>query len=209
MSTILLAYFLVPKITKFLQNRPYVVHVCLFIGLFIGLFILKFVLDTWGYRMPHRFVVFSLYVNPAYRLMDFYLGYLAFVVSIPLLELRIEKWKVSILQVVLCVLYGVSVYCFPKYWFPAPYILLTSILVIALCQQGVVSSVMGNSIFVGLGGISFEFFILHQVLQKYIGTLNRLCLGGCLHGWSMWLVYLIVPLVCAWLWQRSVLRRFR
>ena len=72
LSSIMFAYLLVPKMVTFFKNRDQKFYIISFLVVSI----LKMVLDTWGYKFPHHFYAFSLYVNPAYRFLDFLLGFL-------------------------------------------------------------------------------------------------------------------------------------
>lgn len=133
---------------------------------FLGLFLVKMIGDTVGYTLhwnpwPQTF---SYYANPAYRLIDFMLGYLGYQVLQPMNS----NWKSlssSLFQVGSLILYFLCCVFFDKIWLPAPFILLSIFLISAfVLPGGIVQPTFGNWFMVDLGNISFELFIVHQVL---------------------------------------------
>ena len=133
---------------------------------FFGLFLVKMIGDTVGYTLhwnPYP-LTFSYYANPAYRLIDFILGYLGYQVLQPLNS----NWKFllsSFLQVSSLILYFLCCIFFDKIWIPASFILLSILLIsVFMLPGGIVQPIFGNWLMVHLGNISFELFIVHQVL---------------------------------------------
>jgi len=184
LSAILFMYFLTPKTINFFKGRKYSENVIIFFCLLT----LKFVLDTFTYKIIHTPFFFSWYQDPAYRFLDFLLGYASCLVlyktdfTSPLYP---SKKIVSALQLISLLVYLYACYLFNKLWLPAPFILLT-LLVIYSCtfKTGILNGLLGNPIAVHLGNISFELYIVHQVvinlcagrIVKYIGPMSTMAI---------------------------------
>lgn len=167
LSSILFMYFLTPKSVNFLKRRGYIE----IITLFILIFTFKFMLDTSGYKLFGKLVFFSSYVNPAYRFLDFLIGYLGYVTFFKSgNELNISKRSTTILQLIVLSMYLGSCYIFNKIWQPAPFILLTILLIFACALKGgIMDYILGNKLMVHIGNISLELFIFHQVIIRILG----------------------------------------
>lgn len=89
-----------------------------------------------------------------------------------------SNWKSlssSLFQIGSLILYFLCCVFFDKIWFPAPFILLSILLISAfVLPGGIVQPIFGNRLMVHLGNISFELFIVHQVL---ITILNKPIMG--------------------------------
>jgi len=202
LSTILFAYFLVPKIVMYLRQRDN----SLYVLLFCILISLKMILDTYGYKFPHNFHAFSLYTNPLYRLQDFVLGYVFFMaVKRSLNEPQYNMHKIA--QFIIPLMYVVSCFLFDKNWVPAPFILLTCLLVYLLSfPNNIYENILGNKILVILGNISFEMFILHNLMIKYTDKFWRI-MGMEPKGVVFWVVSLLITVSVSWIvhnkpWKR-------
>ncbi len=149
-------------------------------------------------------LTFSYYSNPAYQLIDFVLGYLGYQVLQPVNS----NWKSlssSLFQVGSLILYFLCCVFFDKIWIPAPFILLSILLISAfMLSDGIVQLIFGNRLMVHLGNISFELFIVHQVL---ITILNE-PIKGVFHddGVATCLALFFVSLITADLFHRLVSR---
>ena len=132
---------------------------------FLILLLLKMAFDTFGYKMGMNPWpgVFSWYCNPIYRLFDFLLGYTGFLV-LEKIALKVSFWKISVIQCVTLVFYFTACHLFDKQWGPAPFILLTLVLIFVFTLPGgIFNAILGNRVLTHLGNISFEFYIVHQV----------------------------------------------
>lgn len=121
--------------------------------------------DTFGYKMGMNPWpgVFGWYCNPAYRLFDFLLGYTGFLVF-EKTALKVSFWKISVIQCVALVFYFAACHLFDKQWVPAPFILLTLVLIFVFTLPGgIFIAIFGNWVLTRLGNISFELYIVHQV----------------------------------------------
>lgn len=173
---------------------------------FLGLFLVKMIGDTVGYTLHWNPwpLTFSYYSNPAYQLIDFVLGYLGYQVLQPVNS----NWKSlssSLFQVGSLILYFLCCVFFDKIWIPAPFILLSILLISAfMLSDGIVQLIFGNRLMVHLGNISFELFIVHQVL---ITILNE-PIKGVFHddGVATCLALFFVSLITADLFHRLVSR---
>ena len=163
LSCILFIYFCVPYIIHFFKSKKYGEGTAL--CSFFILFILKITFDTFGYKMGMNPWpgVFGWYCNPAYRLIDFLLGYTGFLIF-STITISISTIKISIFQCSMLMFYLAVCRVFDKQWVPAPFILLTVLLIFSFTiHGGIFEKLFGNKILVHLGNISFELYIVHQV----------------------------------------------
>lgn len=162
---------------------------------FLILFLLKMAFDTFGYKMGMNPWpgVFGWYCNPAYRLFDFLLGYTGFLV-LEKTALKVSCWKISVIQCVALVFYFGACHLFDKQWVPAPFILLTLVLIFVFTLPGgIFNAIFGNRVLTHLGNISFELYIVHQV---NINLMNHTLLKWT--GNNHLLVFIML-LVISWL----------
>lgn len=162
---------------------------------FLILLLLKMAFDTFGYKMGMNPWpgVFGWYCNPAYRLFDFLLGYTGFLV-LEKIALKVSFWKISVIQCVTLVFYFAACHLFDKQWVPAPFILLTLVLIFVFTLPGgIFNAIFGNRVLTHLGNISFEFYIVHQV--------NINLMNHALLKWTgnNYLLVFIMLLVISWL----------
>lgn len=194
LSTILFAYFFVPKVVTYLRRRERTFYVVLFCFLLA----LKMILDTYGYRFPHSFRAFSLYTNPAYRFQDFLLGYVFYMAIKESLD-KITSDKYKAIQICVLGMYIVSCFLFDKKWVPAPFILLTCLLIYVISlPSNIYIKLLGNKFMVLLGNISFEMFILHNLMIRYTNKLWKI-LGMNPKGVLFWTVALFITVVVSWI----------
>ena len=192
LSCILFIYFCVPFIIHFFRYKKWG-GIAVF--LFLALFLAKMAFDTFGYKMGMNPWpgVFGWYCNPAYRLFDFLLGYTGFLV-LEKTNLNVSSWKISVIQCVTLVFYFAACHLFDKQWVPAPFILLTLVLIFVFTLPGgIFNAIFGNRVLTHLGNISFELYIVHQV---NINLMNHTLLKWT--GNNHLLVFIML-LVISWL----------
>lgn len=176
LSSILFIYFLFPKTVAFFKTKDF--HELGFA--FCISLLVKVILDTWFYKNGlYLYHGFSAYTNPLYRYLDFLLGYLG---CLFLFNLQKKDFSSSttLFQTVTLGLYLVCCYFFDKVWTPAPFILLTILLIyIFSLSGGIFDQIFGNKVMIHLGDLSLELFMIHQVLITIVGTkLNEILNGG-------------------------------
>lgn len=162
LSCILFIYFCVPYIIHFFKSKKWRGTALLS---FLILFMLTMTFDTMGYKMGMNPWpgVFGWYCNPAYRLFDFLLGYTGFLVLSGFSGELLKK-KASLLQVGMLIFYFAACRLFDTQWVPAPFILLTVLLIFTFTLSGgIFDKLFGNKLLIHLGNISFELYIVHQV----------------------------------------------
>lgn len=192
LSCILFIYFCVPFIIHFFRYKKWG-GIAVFS--FLALFLAKMAFDTFGYKMGMNPWpgVFGWYCNPAYRLFDFLLGYTGFLV-LEKTNLNVSSWKISVIQCVTLVFYFAACHLFDKQWVPAPFILLTLVLIFVFTLPGgIFNAIFGNRVLTHLGNISFELYIVHQV---NINLMNHTLLKWT--GNNHLLVFIML-LVISWL----------
>lgn len=162
---------------------------------FLVLFLVKMAFDTFGYKMGMNPWpgVFGWYCNPAYRLFDFLLGYTGFLV-LEKTSLKMHSWMISLIQCIALAFYFAACRLFDQQWVPAPFILLTIVLIFTFTlPDGIFDDIFGNRILTHLGNISFELYIVHQV---NINLMNHTLLKWT--GDNHLLVFILL-LVISWL----------
>ncbi|WGE65252.1 acyltransferase family protein [Actinobacillus equuli] len=162
LSTMIFCWFFVPKIVQFFKDKS---SSKLFLS-FLLLFLIKMIVDSLfikgGIKLPHAI---SLYVFPPYRFIDFLLGYVAYLL---LKELYLENLNhkfLSLLQISFSILLIFVYIKLDKVFLYHQFILLEVFFIhLVLLQGGIFDKLLGNFLFVHLGNISFELYILHGEL---------------------------------------------
>lgn len=192
LSCILFIYLCVPLIIYFFRSKKWG-GIAVFS--FLSIFLVKMAFDTFGYKMGMNPWpgVFGWYCNPAYRLLDFLLGYTGFLV-LEKASLRMVSWKISVIQCTVLAFYFAACRLFDQQWVPAPFVLLTIVLIFTFTlPYGILDIIFGNRFLTHLGNISFELYILHETIIS--GMSNRLLK---LTGDHCLLVFIML-LVISWL----------
>jgi len=204
LSTILFAYLLVPQLVNFFKRRSNKFYVCSLIFVII----IKMALDTWGYRMPHHFwFPISFYTNPAYRFMDFLLGYLLFM-NAKSYGGCMNKSVGSLFQFAILGIYIFCCFTFDKLWVPCAYLIVTLLLVyICTIKDCILDKLLGNRYCVYLGDISFELFILHVLIIKFCKKINH-SLDGFFSNEQFWLLSLFVSIIVSTAVKEKIWKRF-
>jgi peptidoglycan/LPS O-acetylase OafA/YrhL len=190
LSTILFIYFLFPKTIWVMKNK-----INDKIGLaFILLICLKYIGDTLFYNM--RICIypgFHPYTNPAYRYIDFLLGYLGYVI-LKSTKIKENLWYINIYQIFIIALYLTCCFCFDGKWIPAPYVVMTILLihVCSLKERGILDWLFGNALMTHLGDISLELFLLNQVvIEIFKGKINHFVNDGKLTAFLLFILTII------------------
>lgn len=100
------------------------------------------------------------------------LGYTGFLV-LEKASLRMVSWKISVIQCTVLAFYFAACRLFDQQWVPAPFILLTIVLIFTFTlPDGIFDIIFGNRFLTHLGNVSFELYILHETIIS--GMSNRL-----------------------------------
>ena len=178
LSSILLSYFLVPQIVNYFKNKNYQFY--LFSFLFI--FLLKLFLDTYCIKYTELYKVFYLYINPIYRVFDFLLGYMFF------------------LLLIILIIYLFSCFKFYRIWLSAIYILLSLMLIYVMIQEnGILNYIFGNKLLVFLENISFELFMLHMIALKLSNFINSAFLSSYFSKNVLWFLALLMTILLSYI----------
>lgn len=170
--------------------------------LFILLISSKMILDTLAFRFGINPLpgVFSFYANPIYRFMDYLVGFLGAVIiskGFPTLS----SMKVSALQIAVFVIYLICCMKFDKAWMQAQFLLITLLLVYVFSlRNGVFDKIFGNPFMVHLGNISFELFMVHQVIIRLFASRikNEFSLNGTITVLLMMFLSILVAEFFHW-----------
>ena len=189
LSSILFIYFLFPKTVAFFKGKDFRA-----LGsAFLVSLLVKIILDTCFYKNGlSLYHGFSAYTNPLYRYLDFLLGYLG---CLLLFDLKKKDFSSSttLFQTAALALYLACCYFFDKIWTPAPFILLTILLIYMFSLSGgIFDRIFGNKVMTHLGDLSLELFIIHQVIITLIGQkLSKMSSGGV----SLFIIFALTVLV--------------
>lgn len=168
LSAILFCWFFVPQIVHFFNKKS---QSFLFFS-FLIIALLK--LSGDALVLSHKIELpqaISIYSFPPYRLLDFLLGYLSYLLMKDL-EITHTPVKTSILQVIFLACLIFVYIALDRYWLYAQYLLFAAILVYLVnLKGGVLDYLLGNRIFVYLGNISFELYIFHQLILNKLNSL--------------------------------------
>ena len=195
LSSILLSYFLVPQIVNYFKNKNYQFY--LFSFLFI--FLLKLFLDTYCIKYTELYKVFYLYINPIYRVFDFLLGYMFFLL-IKDESINLSKKQVSLFQLIILIIYLFSCFKFYRIWLSAIYILLSLMLIYVMIQEnGILNYIFGNKLLVFLENISFELFMLHMIAFKLSNFINSAFLSSYFSKNVLWFLALLMTILLSYI----------
>lgn len=201
LSDIVFIYLCVPFIIHFFKNRGGT-------RWFLFLVLLKASCDWYHYHTGFNPApgIFSYYANPAYRLQDFLIGYTGYLMCRNW-KLELENLSVSLLQVGILSVYLICCRVFDKIWEPIPYILLAFLLIyVCTLPHGIFDYIFGNRILVHLGNISFELYIVHQVLITLFTHPISKVLGH--HGWLTLVVLLFLSIGVAEFFHWKPIKNF-
>lgn len=205
LSTILFAYLLVPKLIHWEQRKRGNEKIVFFLMVITA----KLFLDTCGYPLhlnPWPNIV-SLYTFPAYRFLDFLVGYMAYTVFHEYQDTSMKMKHLSVLPWLVLIIYFVSCRLFNPIWVPAEFLLLTVLLIQAFTvEKGAFSKIFGSKIMVHLGNISFELYIIHVVVISYFARLMH----NQWHfpGWITMILLFLITVGLAELCHRPKIRKF-
>lgn len=165
-------YLMFPFIISMLFKTPKFIYIALVLIILIPLGI-----HISSDNIQHELF----YANPLFRIVDFILGILLFKLY------KLEKIKrifssiyvgtlMEITAIGLFILFfsfnqyipqGYRYSCY--YWLP-----MTGIILTFSYQSGYISKILSNKIMVLLGEISFSFYMLHQLVYRYLEAINKM-----------------------------------
>ena len=201
LSDIVFIYLCVPFIIHFFKNRGGT-------RWFLFLVLLKASCDWYHYHTGFNPVpgIFSYYANPAYRLQDFLIGYTGYLMCRNW-KLELGNLSVSLLQVGILSVYLVCCRVFDKIWEPIPFILLAFLLIyICTLPHGIFDYILGNRLLVHLGNISFELYIVHQVLISLFTNPISKVIGS--HSWFVIVILLFLSIGAAEFFHWKPIKHF-
>lgn len=169
--------------------------------LFIVILVAKIVVDTCVYKMnmnPFPQTI-SFYTFPAYRFLDFLIGYLAYLLLGNPDKNKWDTWKISTYQCLVFLGYVISCRVFDSIWVPGEFLILTIVLIHSFALSGgVFDKIFGNRVLVYLGNISFELYIIHNVIISIFGSriYDKLHLSGSVTMFLLFMTTLGLGALC-------------
>lgn len=198
LSSILFAYLLIPKLVNLSRQKLKKGGVGL---LFTVILVAKIVVDTCVYKMnmnPFPQTI-SFYTLPAYRFLDFLIGYLAYLLLGNHEGNKWKTWNISTYQCLVFLGYIISCRVFDSIWVPGEFLILTIVLIHSFTLNGgIFDKVFGNRVLVYLGNISFELYIIHNVIINILGSRihDKLHLTGAVTMFLLFMITLGLGALC-------------
>lgn len=178
-SDMLFFYAMFPLLAKFMNRAGFKRVCCWFIPLLLAYFFVMFLLpDDYCHQL--------LYISPAFRLIDFFIGMLIYKAYHQLQsrgwEDRIINWsyaKKSSIELLLVLLLAATIIVVPhlevRYYYAALWWLIMPELILAFAlfnkSGGGISTLLKNRWMIAMGEISFSLYMIHQMA---IGVLHAI-----------------------------------
>ena len=170
-STVTFSYLLSLLFIKIIKNLRY-------FGLkilIIGVYIFQLVIICFGIESEHHIWLF--YVNPFFRSLDFFIG---MILSKILLENKINLKRnifkhLEFVVIILFIIMYLNAWRVPQAFRWGTYFtpIIIYIMYIFYFENGIITKILGTNIFQKLSKISFEFYMVHQiVIAIYIKSFN-------------------------------------
>lgn len=191
LSSLLFSYFLVPKILNIFKKKNFI----FFIISFILVLLLKVYIFYFGVKFKWIYDFVDLYVNPVYRFLDFLLGYIFYLIMFKEKTVITDR-VLAILQLSIFVGYIITCFVFYKVCTPAIYVLFTLLLIYILSfNNNITNKLLGNKVFVYLGNISFELFMVHMLAIKGCQYFNKSILFNYFPKYDVWMMSLLMSIL--------------
>ena len=168
LADIVFCYFMFPLlIRKFMKLTR------LYLFLFILMLICYFVLINYTFFNDHYFIYFC----PLSRIIDFSFGiwlYLLFKKVTPIINshLTFRYSLIEVIAVSVNIAFLILFRYIPErfslasyFWLPSMFMIL--VLAINHEKEGVVTKILGNKLLFYMGGISFSFYVFHDIVIKW------------------------------------------
>lgn len=171
LSSLMLFYMLFPVILVLIKKITTDGHRKMTIIYIILLITFEFIFVTLFKSSNYSHWLF--YISPFFRLIDCSIGMLLAIVYIENKDKKTKSYILNILEIVSLIILTVSLinfkyvnqaYRYGIYYMP----FLCLIIYVYAFQQGFISKLLKNRIFVYLGTISFSFYMIHQLVLRYI-----------------------------------------
>lgn len=169
-STLMFCYF----ISTYFYVKVKNIRLNNLINTVIVIYILQFSIVFIGKDIPMHHWLF--YINPLFRSIDFLIGMILCRIFMEYKNNKIYNISYTFIEISLLVIFGM-VYYLARYvpkalrWgvYYTPIVVL--IILIFAKEEGIISKFLGNDFFMKLASISFEFYMVHQIvitnLSKY------------------------------------------
>lgn len=177
LSSLMLFYILFPVILNIIKKSTKNGNSKLAVTYIAILMIVEFIFVT-----IFKFSLYShwlFYISPFFRLLDCTIGMLLAIIYLQNKECKINLYVINILESISLLALIVAlinfkyinqVYRYGIYYMP----FLCFIIYIYAFQKGFISKVLKKKIFIYLGSISYSFYMIHQLVLRYVGHFSIL-----------------------------------
>ena len=212
LSLFLFISFTTPFFTRYFVNLKNKNDLKIPIAIFLTIWSFQFIWTSFW--MGHPFALWIIYVFPLIRMLDFILG-----MNISLFEDYLNK-KIQLKYILYCGLiiscllvyyfYIISEYFNAEYYDVVVWSLPSTFIVLGLTftKPGSLSSLLFcNKAIVWLGDISFELFMFHQVILRYLYLYATQYFPLYKASLTVFLLAFIISVIISLLWRKLVTER--
>lgn len=192
LSSIIFSYFFVPQVIHFYKNKSNIFYLLFFLLIFF----IKVYIFFLGIKLPWIYDFVNLYINPLYRFLDFLLGYNFYLITYKVQKECLPPRWIDAFQIGMLLLYISACFLFYKICTPGIYVLMALTLIYSLTFKGkILKQIIGNKLFVYLGNITFELFILHMLSIRVCNYFNKVILDNFFIKKEIWLICLLASIL--------------
>lgn len=179
LSTLLLLYFITPCLLKYIHMYidKYNQKILKVVLLAVTIYIIGVIILTLN-KVDNQYIKWYIYISPFFRIIDFSIGILAGIFIVYTKKLikdnkNINIFVFSILEILSILIFLIAYknrfsvdkfFRFGIYWIP----FLLIIVIVFAFERGIISKIISNKGMIFLASISFEFFLIHNVVLHFI-----------------------------------------
>ena len=197
----LVIFFIVikPRMFKKLEQ----INIKILITLMMAIILVEFI---WTYIFgDNEFSHWLIYICPLIRCLDYLLGAIVFRI---VQNVRLKHWQMTTTMIFSLVLSITLLYSslnvnnalYLTFIWAIPSILLIGVLALGNSTQKINKWVFENPMVVFIGNISFELFLLHQLVIRYVETICSKV--GLDRNVAIYVVAIIVAIIISYSWQK-------
>lgn len=199
LSTILFCYFLTPLLIKLIDKIKSVKLMFIWIGIVV-------MSESIIYALLYKYLRNDIAgwiatISPFYRVLDYSIGLLAGCIRLSTDNEESEMNNVknmTIMQIITLSLYFISLIFCLNLLRPIQFTIMVVVVLFAFSYEGKLADIMAWPLFQHIAAISMEFFMIHQIVFRYIDKLWMKELEYIFkYPIVHWLLVLIVSIICA------------
>lgn len=171
LSSLILFYLMFPVILVLIKKITK--DGCCYISILVAIILITLEFVFISIFKSSNYIHWLFYISPFFRLIDSSIGMLLAVMYIKNKNKKMKSSIINIFEILSLVILIIAlinfkhinqVYRYGIYYIP----FLSLIIYVYAFQKGVISQILKNKIFVYLGTISFSFYMIHQLVLRYV-----------------------------------------